>query len=403
MKKISALLAALLLAGSAGLVQAQALRPEVGKPLQQAYDLIKAGKGREALAKVREADSASNKTAAETLQIERMRAAAAQRAGDNGTAIQALESIYGKVSGSEQGQIAEQIAGAYAASRDNNRASQWAQKAAAAGNNSASLRQLQSYLQGATGDYGAVAKEAAASIAAAEHAGKRPDEADLLRLADAQTRLGNTAGHVAALEKLLYNHPKKDYWAIYLARLARKSGFSDRFSLDLLRLRLATGTLDKADEFMEMSQLALQARLPAEGKAIVDKGFAAGVLGTGDEAERHKRLRDLAVKREAEAKDTIDQRASDAAAEADGNELVQIGYTYVTMGQADKGIKLIEQGIAKGKLKRPEDAKLHLGMALLQAGGKSKAKAVQVLRSVQGSDGAADLGKLWALYANTKG
>ena len=137
MNKLSSLAAALLLAGAVGLAQAQALRPEVGKPLQQAYDLIKAGKGKEALAKVREADNAANKTAAETLQIERMRAAAAQRAGDNATAIQALEAVYGKVSGGEQGQIAEQIAGAYAASRDNNRAAQWAQKAAAAGNNSA--------------------------------------------------------------------------------------------------------------------------------------------------------------------------------------------------------------------------------------------------------------------------
>ena len=402
MNKLSSLLAALLLAGAAGLAQAQALRPEVGKPLQQAYELIKAGKGKEALAKVREADNASNKSAAETLQIERMRAAAAQRAGDNATAIQALEALFGKVSGGEQGQIAEQIASAYAASRDNNRAAQWAQRAAAAGNNSASLKQLQSYLQGATGDFAAVAKDAAAEIAASEQAGKRPSEADLLRLADAQRRLNNNAGNAAALEKLLFNYPKKEYWAIYLDRLERKSGFSDRHSLDLLRLRLATGTLDKADGFMEMSQLALQARLPAEGKAIVDKGFAAGVLGKGAEAERHKRLRDLAVKREAEAKDTIEQRAIEAAAEASGNELVQIGYTYVTMGQADKGIKLIEQGIAKGKLKRAEDAKLHLGLALLQ-GGKNKAKALQVLRSVQGNDGLSDLGKLWALHAGTQG
>ena len=402
MNKLSSLAAALLLAGAVGLAQAQALRPEVGKPLQQAYDLIKAGKGKEALAKVREADNAANKTAAETLQIERMRAAAAQRAGDNATAIQALEAVYSKVSGGEQGQIAEQIAGAYAASRDNNRAAQWAQKAAAAGNNSASLKQLQTYLQGASGDYAAVAKDSAAEVAASEKAGKRPDEADLLRLADALRRLNDNAGHAAVLEKLLFNYPKKDYWAIYLDRLERKSGFSDRLSLDLLRLRLATGTLDKADSFMEMSQLALQARLPAEGKTIVDKGFAAGVLGKGTEAERHKRLRDLAVKREAEAKDTIDQRAAVAAAEADGNELVQIGYAYVTMGQADKGIKLIEQGIAKGKLKRAEDAKLHLGLALLQ-GGKNKAKALQVLRSVQGNDGLSDLGKLWALFASTQG
>jgi hypothetical protein len=76
-----------------------------------------------------------------------------------------------------------------------------------------------------------------------------------------------------------------------------------------------------------------------------------------------------------------------------------VGYVYVTMGQFDKGIQLIEQGIAKGGLKRPEDAKLHLGMAQLQA-GKNKGKAVQTLRSVQGADGGSDLGRLWAVYAS---
>ena len=83
----------------------------------------------------------------------------------------------------------------------------------------------------------------------------------------------------------------------------------------------------------------------------------------------------------------------------DGNQLVQVGYTYVTMGQYDTGISMIEKGIAKGGLKRPEDAKLRLGLALLQS-GKNKQKAVQTLRSVQGSDGAADLGRLWAVYAS---
>jgi hypothetical protein len=403
MTKIPSLLAALALALALGSAQAQALRPEVGKPLQQAYELIKAGKGKEALAKVREADGAANKSAAETLQIERMRAAAAQRAGDNATAIQALEAVYGKVSGAEQGQVAEQLAGAYAAARDNARATQWLQKAQAAGNNSASLKQLQAYLQGASGDYAAVAREAAAAVSAAEQSGRRPEEADLLRLADAQARTGNSAGQAATLDKLLHHYPKKDYWAIYLGRLHNKPGFSDRFSLDLLRLRLATGTLSRTDDFMEMAQLALQAGLPTEGKAIIDKGFAAGALGTGAEAERHKRLRDLANKQEVEGKASIDQRAAAAAAAKDGNDLVNIGYTYVTMGQADKGIPLIEQGIAKGGLKRPEDAKLRLGLALLQGSGngKAKAKAVQVLRSIQGNDGGADLGRLWALYANT--
>ena len=401
MMKLSLLCVALLLAASVNLAQAQSLRPEVGKPLQQAYDLIKAGKGKEALAKVREAEGAPNKTAAESLQIDRMKASAAQRAGDSGTAIQALESVYGKVGSGEQGQVAEQLASAYAATRDNAKASQWVQKAQAAGNNSGSLKQLQAYLQGNSGDFAAVARDASAAVAAAEQAGRRPEEADLLRLADAQLRTGNVAGQAATLEKLLFNYPKKDYWAIYLSRLQRKSGFSDRFSLDVMRLKLATGSLSKTEEFMEMSQLALQAGLPAEGKAIVDKGFAAGALGVGAEADRHKRLRDLANKQESEGKTSIDQRAAAAVAAKDGNDLVLLGYAYATMGQSDKGIPLIEQGIAKGGLKRPEDAKLRLGLAMLQS-GKNKAKAVQMLRSVQGADGASDLGRLWALYANTQ-
>lgn len=398
---LSSLLATLLLAGTVGLAQAQALRPEVGKPLQQAYELIKAGKGKEALAKVREADAAPNKSAAEALQIEKMRAAAAQRAGDNATAAQALEAVFGKVSGAEQAQVAEQLASVWAAARDNDKASQWVQKAVALGGNSASLKQLQAYLQGASGDYAAIAKESAAAVAAAEQAGKRPDEGDLLRLADAQQRTGNTAGQAATLEKLLANYPKKDYWAVVLGRLPRKSGFSDRFSLDVMRLRLATGTLARTEDFMEMAQLALQAGLPAEGKAIVDKGFAAGALGGGAEAERHKRLRDLANQRDAEARASLAQRTAEAAAAKDGNELVQLGYAHVTLGQADKGIALIEQGIAKGGLKRPDDAKLRLGMALLQA--RNKAKASTVLRSVQGNDGAADLARLWLLQGGNGG
>ncbi len=48
---------------------------------------------------------------------------------------------------------------------------------------------------------------------------------------------------------------------------------------------------------------------------------------------------------------------------------------------------------AKAETVRPEDAALHLGLAYLMAGQKVRAR--QVLQSVQGSDGAADLARLW--------
>ena len=79
--------AALLTLGASSMSHAQGVRAEIGKPLQQASELLRAGKAREALAKAREADAVGGKTAAEQLLIDRMKAAAAQRANDFPTAI----------------------------------------------------------------------------------------------------------------------------------------------------------------------------------------------------------------------------------------------------------------------------------------------------------------------------
>jgi hypothetical protein len=385
-----------LLMGSAFQPAHAQLRPEVGKPLQAAGELLRAGKAREALTKVREAEAVGDRTGAEQLTIDRMKAAAAQRAGETGVALQALESIYGKVGGGEQGQIAEQIASAYAQQRNNGKANEWVQRAIQAGNNSGSVRQLQSYLQANSGDYATIAREAGAAVNAAEQSGRRPDEGDLLRLADAQNRSNNAGGYAVTLEKLLFNYPKKDYWSAYLGRLPRKPGFSDRFAIDLMRLRLASGNLSKTEDFMELAQLSMQAGFPAEARRIIDQGYKAGALGSGTDAPRHQRLRDLAVKQEGESKALLAQQATDAEGFKEGDGLVKVGYAYVTMGENEKGLALIEKGIAKGSLKRPEDAKLRLGMAQLQS-PKTKAAGVATLRAIKGTDGVAEIARMWTL------
>lgn len=399
MKTLRTLTITLLLAAAVGAAQAQGLRPEVGKPLQQAGELLKAGKAREALAKVREAEAVAGRTAAEQTTIDKMKAAAAQRAGDYATAVQALEALAGKASGAELGSYAEQLAAAYAQLRNNAKATEWVGKAVAAGNNSPTIRQLQQYLQSASGDFGAIAKDAGAAVTAAEQAGRKPEEADLLRLADAQQRLNNTTAYVAALEKLVLHYPKKDYWSAYLARLPRKAGFSDRFLFDVLRLRLATGTLTKTEDFMELAQLALQAGVPAEGLKIIDQGYKAGLLGTGAEAARHQRLRDLATKQATDVKAALAQSADEADDQKTGDDLVKVGTQYASFGEVDKGIALIQAGIQKGGLKRPEDARLRLGQAQLLS-PKTKSAGVQTLRSVKGTDGVADIARLWLLAGN---
>ena len=396
MKILRALTVALAAAAGLTAASAQGLRPEVGKPLQQAGDFLKAGKAKEALAKVREAESVGGITASERQTIDGMKAAAAQRANDMPTAIAALESLAGRASGAQLGQYAEQLASAYAQQRNNGKASEWANKAAAAGNNSATLKQLQSYLQNNSGDYNAIARDAGAAVSSAEQGGRRPDESDLLRLADAQNRTNNPNGYATTLEKLLAYYPKKDYWNLYLGRLPRKAGFADRFLIDVLRLRLASGTLTKTEDYMELAQLAMQQGLPTEATRVVDQGYKAGVLGTGAEAARHQRLRELAVKEEGELKGKLATLASEAAAFKEGDGLVRVGTSYVAFGEVDRGIELIQQGIKKGNLKRAEDAKLRLGLAQLQS-AKTKSTATQTLRSVKGTDGAADIARLWLI------
>lgn len=397
--RLAALAAALCIAAA----QAQeAVRPDVGRPLQAAQELIKAGKYREALAKVRDADAVSGKSANESFLVERMRIAAASGAGDMETAAKSFEALAasGKVGAADKARMAESIAGGYYRNKDYAKAMQWGQRYFREGGTSPAIRTLLIQSQYLSGDYAGAARELTQEIQAAEKGGQTPGQDRLNLLLNAATQLKDPNATVFALERLVTYYPKKEYWVDLLSRMQRKPSFSDRLVLDTYRLSLATGSMSAASDFMEMSQLALQAGHAAEAKQVVDKGFASNVLGQGAEAERHKRLRDLVGKRLEEAKAGAAQAEQEAAAAKSGDELVKLGFALATGGDSAKGIAMMQQGIAKGGLKRPEDAKLHLGVAQVLAGD---AKAQATLKGVGGTDGTADLARLWSLYARRKG
>ena len=384
---------------AAGPAHAQGLRPEVGKPLQQAQELIRSGKYKEALGKVREADAVGGKSGNESLTIERMRIAAASGAGDVDTAARAFEAISasGGVPAADKIRMLESIAGSYYRAKEYAKAMQWYQRYFREGGTSAANRTLMIQTQYLSGDFAGASKELMAEIQAAERNGATPAEDRINLLMNAAVRQKDIAGETFALERLVSYYPKKEYWVALLNRMQRKPNFSDRLTLDTYRLSLATGSMVAANDFSEMAQLALQAGSTAEAKQVLDKGYAAGALGTGPEAGRHKRLGDLVAKKVAEAQQAAAEEEKQALAAKDGNDLVSIGMNLVYAGQKPKGLQLMQQGIAKGGLKRPEDAKLHLAIAQIIAGEGAKAQAT--LKTVTGSDGTADMARLWALYA----
>ena len=379
----------------------EAVRPEIGKPLQAASALLKANKFKDALAKIHEVDSVSGKTPNEVYLIESMRGSAASGSGDNDTIIKSFEAVIasGKAPPATQIKIIEALAGAHYRAKDYAATNKWATRYLRDGGTNSQIRTLliQSYFQ--AGDFANSAKESLVDIQADEKAGRTPSEEKLQLLANSYLRQKNTTGYITTIEKLLNYYPKKSLWADVISRLQRKPGFSDRLAIDVYRMQLATGNLSTKDDYMLMPQYALQAGFPGEAKKVIDEGYASGALGKGDDVDRQKRLRDLVEKRVAENQKAISGGAEDIAANAakDGDALVTLGYNLFTSGQAAKGITMMEAGIKKGDLKRPDDAKLRLGTALIQSG--QKAKGVQVLKTVQGADGTQDLANLWIIFA----
>lgn len=402
-RRLSTLFCTLLVIGLAGYgTEARAqqgVRPEVGNPLQAAQALVKQRKGREALAEVAKAEAAPNRTPYENFLIQQMRGSAAVVAGDSDAAIKAFEAVLasGRLSGRETTPIVQAVAVAYYQKKDYANAAKWTQRYFKEGGNDGQMRTmlLQSYYLG--NDCNSVNKMLGAALDEGAANGRRPTEDELQILANCYLRQKDTGGYVAAIEKLVIHYPKKQYWTDLLARVQKKPGFSDRLGVHVYRLRFATGNLTTANDYMEMAQLALQSGVPAEAKAVIDKGYAEGILGKGDQAERHGRLRDLVNKSLEQAKANRANEEKEALAAKDGDALVKVGLNYVYEGDTQKGFRLIEQGIKKGGLKRPEDAKLRLGEAQLHAGQKQR--GVQTLREVRGKDGAADIARLWVLHA----
>ncbi|HUL68331.1 MAG TPA: hypothetical protein VLW55_27290 [Burkholderiaceae bacterium] len=373
--------------------QSETVRPEVGKPLSAARDMIKAGKFKEALSKLNDVDSIPNRTPFENFLLEQMRASAASQAGDTEHAIKAFQAVLnsGRLSEAEQAKYAASLASLYYRAKDYPNAATWAARALKSNPNDSAMRELMIQSYYLAGDYATASKEALADIQAAEKAGITPPEAKLQLLANVAGRSGgDQAAYLGALERLVAYYPKREYWADLLRRIESKPGFSNRLTLELYRLRAATKTLATANDYSEMAQLALQEQQAAEAKKILDEGFASGILGKGPEAERQKRLLALANQRAAEAPAAL--KAAEAEA-TNGAELVRIGLAYTGMGEYDKGIGLIQQGINKGGLKHKDDANLDLGIALTRAG--QKGRAATVFKTVGGTDGTADLARLW--------
>ncbi|WP_408585619.1 tetratricopeptide repeat protein [Paraburkholderia bannensis] len=383
-----------LLAGALGVTplaipaaQAQTMRPEVAKPLNDAQTLYRAHRYSEALAKISQAAAVPNRSDYETVTIEEMRGATAAAAGDNATAEHAYETLLasGQVKGEDGQRTAAALAGLYFQQKEYGKAISAAQRYQKLGGGDPQMQTLLIESYYLSGDNAGALTLLKSSVDAQTRAGHAPDEAQLQLLGTVAQRANDAAAYRGALEKLVAFHSKPEYWTDLIHAIRSKPGYLSALDVDVYRLRRAAGSLASADDYMEMTQLAIMSGSTAEGKQIVDQGFSSGALGHDAQADRERRLQALAAKR---ASSPVDPQNPVAPFDA--------GFNQVFAGQQQAGFAAMEAALAKG-VDHPDMARLRLGEAYYFAG--QKARAVTAFKAVKGNDGAADLAQLWLLIA----
>jgi hypothetical protein len=145
-----------------------------------------------------------------------------------------------------------------------------------------------------------------------------------------------------------------------------------------------------------IAQSSKQAGFPIDAAKVMEAGFKAGVLSTAE----HKQLYDLVVKDAADDIKNMARTSAEAAKAKEGPGLFNSGLNYVYNGEGDKGLNMMEQGIKRPGIRRPEDARLRLGIAYALSGERDA--AVETLAQVKSAEGAAEVARLWTAYAKQK-
>jgi hypothetical protein len=368
----------------AAYAESKGVSAKFGNPINEAKSLLAKGNARGALDKVQEAEAASNHSATENSILNQMKVAIYAKLGDGANMAKAAEAALasGQLTEQQRQTFRNAAAQGYLQAGNTEKFAEYAK-----GDPDMQALLAQAYLK--QNKYALAQETIRGAINAA---GGNAKEDWLLILSEAQRKSGDTKGSTETIQALLKSHPKPEYWKVVLAGFLNQKGLSDKARLDVYRLVYATDSFNGADEYTSMAETALIANSPGDAKKALEKGFSSKQLPPT--ADREKRLLANATARAQADQAKLPTIESQAAAQPNGDSLESVGEAYMSYGQYDKAVSMLQQAIAKG-VTDPGAAKLHLGIAY--AGAKQPEKARAAWNSVPGKDVNRQLAGLWAI------
>lgn len=333
--------------------------------------------------------------------IGRMKIALGSGSGNDKMAMEALETVInsGYLEKKDQGDFIQALGNFHYNAKDYTKAIEWFKRYQKEAETPEKITSSLIRAYYFNNDFASAKTELEKLVADTEKAGQVPSVDDLRMLASSAAKLKQMDSYGNTMEKLVRYHPTEEFWADMLRRMQSKPTYNEKLQLDVYRLQTAAMKEMTADEYIEFTELALLAGYFTEAKKAMDAGYANGVLGQGSNAAKHKQVRDKATKGAADDAKTIASGEPAALKARTGLPMVNLGYAYVTMDQFDKGLDLMQKGIAKGGLKNEKEVQLRLGAAYAKAG--RKADAVKVFEGIKGtSDTIGDIARYWLMHLN---
>ena len=379
-----------------------AVRPEIYKLIDpaQTKPLLDAKNFTEFQSRIDQVAAMPNLTPYETFVLNQLRVQLGQASENHKMTIDGLTAMIdsGRLPQETKLRFIDAIAGIYYSNlKDYDNAIKWFERYGTESGDKLKQRQfiVRSYFL--KNDFANAKVEALKDIDTAKAAGTSPSKETLNLLGNVGIKTKDTELYLRAVEELARYYPTEDYWNDLLNRTRGKKTYNNRLDLDLVRLKAVTvPSKMEPEDYAEQAELSVLAGFFTEAKIAMDKGYPNGIPAGKDKAALEK-IKASANKGAADDAKNIDSGIAPAQKSKDGVGLVNLGYNYVTLGQFDKGIDLMKQGIAKGVSKNPEDAKLRLGYALAMAGKKDE--SLEVLKPLaSGTDPRADLARYWIMY-----
>lgn len=163
---------------------------------------------------------------------------------------------------------------------------------------------------------------------------------------------------VRVLEELLKYYPKKQYWV----QASHMYGEQKKEARQLAAMETAyvQDMLDKSGEQVTMAYLYLNGEVPYKAAKVLDKGLKNKTI---EDKSKNWEIAGNAWRQAQELKKAIPAMEA-AAAKSDAGELYsRLGNVYLDSDQFKKAITAINKGLKRGGVKRPDTARLVLGMA----------------------------------------